>query len=32
VEKAETGIIRMKQAMKAHGLKPPVFENMGDFF
>ncbi|MDZ4678450.1 MAG: ATP-binding protein [Oligoflexia bacterium] len=32
VEKAGTGIIRIREAMKAEGLKPPVFEDKGDFF
>ena len=32
IEKAGTGIIRIRKAMKAAGLKPPAFENMGKFF
>lgn len=32
VEKAGTGIIRIREAMKNQGLKAPVFEDMGTFF
>jgi ATP-dependent DNA helicase RecG len=32
VEKAGTGIIRIREAMKREGLPPPVFEDMGEFF
>ncbi|MBI5139366.1 winged helix-turn-helix transcriptional regulator, partial [Candidatus Nomurabacteria bacterium] len=32
VEKAGTGIIRIKEAMKNEGLRPPVFEDKGRFF
>ncbi len=32
VEKAGTGIIRIREAMEKEGLPPPVFEDMGNFF
>ena len=32
VEKAGTGIIRIREAMKVEGLQPPVFEDKEDFF
>ncbi|MBF0363631.1 MAG: winged helix-turn-helix transcriptional regulator [Oligoflexia bacterium] len=32
VEKAGTGIVRIKKAMKEEKLPPPVFEDMGKFF
>jgi ATP-dependent DNA helicase RecG len=32
VEKAGTGIVRIKEAMKNANLRPPLFEDYGDFF
>ena len=32
VEKAGTGIIRIKEAMNSAGLPPPMFEDIGNFF
>ena len=32
MERYGTGIVRMKGSMKAHGLKPPVLSQPGDFF
>jgi len=32
IEKAGTGIIRIREAMEAENLKPPVFEDIGEFF
>ena len=32
IEKAGTGILRIRKAMREEGLKPPVFETKADFF
>src|SRR3989339_1048091 len=32
VEKAGTGIFRIREAMDNEGLRPPVFENIDEFF
>ena len=32
IEKAGTGIMRIREAMQAEGLQPPVFVDIGEFF